>query len=84
MADERFTWVGWDVGEDVSPEETGKEWLTILDEGEEYAVIVLRTDASRFDGNPALLTAARATRELRASNIVKALNEMNEREEVVP
>jgi len=81
---ERFTWNGWHEGRDVSPEEPGKEWLEILDDEMEYAIIVLRTDAPRFQDRPGMLTAARATRELRAQNIVRALNEMNDREEVLP
>lgn len=71
-----FTWVGWDEGEDVSPPEPGKEWLTILEDGEEYAVIVLRTDLDVFKNDPGRLTAARAAREIRANAIVRALNEM--------
>jgi len=76
---ERFTWHGWEEGTDVYPEEPGKEWLTILDDGEEYAVIVLRTDADIFRNKPGQLTAARAAREIRANAIVRALNEMVER-----
>ena len=81
---ERFTWNGWHEGIDCEPQEPGKEWLAILDDGEEYATIMLRTDASVFRLNPLMLNAARATRELRAQNIVRALNEMNDREEVLP
>lgn len=76
-----FTWTGWHVGDDVDPTEPGKEWLTIEEDGEEYAVIVLRTDASIFDGNPGALNAAYAAREIRAQNIVRALNAMVERGE---
>jgi hypothetical protein len=81
---DRFTWTGWESGSDVSPKEPGKEWLAILDEGEEYAVIVLRTDAAVFDNDEGALNAARATRELRAQNIVRALNAAHEKGEVVP
>lgn len=71
-----FTWSGWHTGDECTPEEPGKEWLEILMDGEEYAIIVLRTDASIFVNDEGALTAARATREIRADMIVRALNEL--------
>lgn len=68
-----FSWHGWDTGEDVEPKEPGKEWLTITEDGEEYATIVLRVD--RADD----VEAARAAREIRANAIARALNDMVER-----
>lgn len=80
----RYGYTGWDVGEDVTPEETGKEWLTIGpidDDGYidgELATIVLRTNASIFDGNPELLDEHRKQRETSAQRIVDALNAFEE------
>lgn len=74
-----FDWHGWNEGDEVSPPEPGKEWLTITEDDEEYAVIVLRTDLDIFAKDPGLLTAARAAREIRANAIVKAMNAMVER-----
>lgn len=73
-----YTWSGWEVGEDVTPPEPGKEWLTIYEDGEEYAVIVLRTAASIFLGRPELLERARAMRVERAERIVAALNDTDD------
>ncbi len=70
---ERWSWTGWYLGEDVTPEEAGKEWLTIELDGEEAATIVLRTDASIFDGKPEALAEARAQREQLAEAMVTAL-----------
>lgn len=80
----RYAWTGWDTGHDITPEEPGKEWLTIttLDHegnanGEEIAIIVLRTDASIFvdmPGGADLLEEARREREQNAQMIVDALN----------
>lgn len=76
-----FTWTGWltadDSGDGDVPD--GLEWLSIEEDGEEYAIVVLRTKASIFEGKPDDLTAARAAREIRANVIVKALNAMVER-----
>jgi len=74
----RYGWHGWNVGEDVTPKEPGKEWLTITEDDEEIAVIVLRTDASIFDGDPEALGSARLVRERTAAHIAKALNAMPE------
>lgn len=74
-----FEWHGWNEGSDVDPPEPGKEWLTITEDGEEYAVIVLRTDLDIFRNDPGRLNAARAAREIRANAIVRALNTMVER-----
>lgn len=71
---DHYTWTGWHEGSDVTPEEPGKEWLTIEEDGEEYAVIVLRTDASVFLSDPSALAKARMRREERAERIVAALN----------
>lgn len=78
MATPRYDWHGWETGYDVSPPEPGKEWLTITEDGEEYAIIVLRTDASIFDGDPEALASARRIREASATHIAKALNAMPE------
>lgn len=72
---DHYNWHGWNTGEDCYPPEPGKEWLTITEYGEEYAVIVLRTDA--FAGDPAALDQAREVREMRAKRIVRALNELH-------
>jgi hypothetical protein len=66
---------GWHDGAvEVDPPEPGKEWLTVRENDEEYAVIVLRTDASIFQGDPEALESARMIREQRASHIAKVLN----------
>ena len=70
-----YTWTGWDSGDELDPPEPGKEWLTISDpDGEELAVIVLRTNAGFFKGEPELLEQHRREREQRAGLIVDALN----------
>jgi hypothetical protein len=74
MTQLRYEWHGWNVGTDVTPEESGKEWLTITEDDEEYCIIVLRTNASIFDGDPEALESARLIRERHAEHIVKALN----------
>ena len=71
----RYGWYGWDTGKDVSPPEPGKEWLTITEDGDELAVIVLRTDLDIFQRKPKLLETARLVREDRARFIVNTLNE---------
>lgn len=72
-----YSYEGWFHGiSDIEPPEPGKEWLTISEDGEEYAVIVLRVDA--FDGRPEDLDKARAERVERASRIVSALNAYND------
>lgn len=68
MAD-RFGWHGWDKGEDVTPPEPGKRWLTITQHGEELAVIVHRA------GQPSD-TADMARKERYAQQIVNALNQV--------
>jgi len=75
---DHYAWHGWEVGTDVSPEEPGKEWLVITDDGEEYAIIVLRTDASIFVNDSEALVQARAIREQNADRIVAALNAYKE------
>ena len=40
--DTEWSWSGWDEGEELSPPEPGKRWLTIYHWGEEFAVIVHR------------------------------------------
>ena len=72
----QFTWSGWDSGEDVEPPEPGKQWHTIYEDGEEYAIIVLRT--GHFE-RQSEINAAEAAREIRAQSIVRALNELVER-----
>lgn len=78
-----FTWNGWFTAEDSGDGDVpdGEEWLSILEDGEEYAVIVLRTKASIFDGKPDDLAAARVAREIRAETIVRSLNAAVERGE---
>lgn len=71
----RYTWTGWSRGEDDSyPPEPGKEWLTICDDGEEMAIIVLRRDVALRQGGDAFLQDARKAREAWANRIVNALN----------
>lgn len=74
----RYTWHGWETGDDVTPPEPGKEWIEISEDGEEFAVIVLRTDASIFSDDPDALERARNIREHRAQFIVDALNTWEE------
>jgi hypothetical protein len=71
---DHYYWSGWDTGGDVTPPEPGKEWLTIYEDGEEMAVIVLRTDAAIYTGDDEALASARQVRETRAQLIVDALN----------
>lgn len=66
----RYGWHGWDSGEDVTPPEPDKEWLTITDDGEEMAVIVHR-DVS---DDPVQNEQHRLDKERRAQRIVDALN----------
>ena len=65
----RFTWTSWD--DECDPPEPGKEWLTICEDGEEYAVIVLRTNINR---TPEQIAELRSGCEARAQTIVDALN----------
>lgn len=63
----------WSDGRyDCEPPEPQKLWLTITEEGEEYAVIILRKDA--FGGREKSIKAAKGQRLLRARKIVAALN----------
>lgn len=73
---DHYTFSGWDEGHELDPPEPGKEWLTIYEDGEEYAIIVLRT--SVFEGRPAELNHERAVRVERAARIVDALNAYQE------
>ena len=66
---------GWDFGEDVEPPEPDKQWLTITEDDEEYAIVVLRTDALERGPQTA---AAEYEREQRAARIVAALNAYKE------
>lgn len=77
----RYTWSGWREGDECDPEEPGKEWLTIEEDGEEYAVIVLRTGASIFAEDTPALSRARTERQARANRIVDALNAYSDAEE---
>lgn len=72
-----YDWFGWDNGDDLPIPEPNKQWLTITEDGEEYAIIVLRTDASTLIGNADAVFAAEADREARAAKIVAALNSYN-------
>jgi hypothetical protein len=62
-----YSWTGWEDGEDVTPPEPGKQWLTITEDGEEMAVIVHR-HTGRDDGTQM------ANKIRRAQRIVEALN----------
>jgi hypothetical protein len=73
----RYGWTGWHDGADIEPPEPNKEWLAIEEYGEEFAVIVLRTNASRFVESPEDLVLARLDRQMRADTIVNALNAYN-------
>jgi len=68
---DHYSWSGWFEGSDCEPPEPGKEWLEIEEDGEEYAVIVLRADTFADSDS---LAYARAERELRAIRITEALN----------
>lgn len=73
-----YEWQTWSYGdEDCEPPEPGKAWLTILEDGEEYATIVLRTDAPHLS-TPAAVLEAQTVRESRADRIVAALNAYRE------
>lgn len=74
---DHYEWHGWDSGEDVVPPEPDKQWLTITEDGEEYAVIVLRTGSLERGPQTA---AAEYEREQRAARIVAALNAYKEEE----
>lgn len=74
MEKPRYDFTGWETGDEVDPPEPGKEWLTIQEDGEEYAIIVLRTNAWIYEGDPEALASARRIREERAAHIVQALN----------
>lgn len=68
---DHYSWHGWDSGEDVDPPEPDKQWITITEDGEEYAVIVLRT--GHFNRRSDVDRAERRL-EARAERIVAALN----------
>lgn len=69
----------WSDGRfDCEPPEPNKLWLTITEEGEEYALVVLRTE--RFGGRYKSIKAAKGQRLLRARHIVAALNAHEEGE----
>jgi hypothetical protein len=75
---DHYSWHGWDSGDDVDPPEPGKQWLTITEDGEEYAIIVLRTNASTLVGHPDAVFKREAQLEERATRIVAALNAYRE------
>lgn len=71
----RYSYSGWYFGaDDCDPPEPGKDWIAIEDEGEEMAVIVLRSGASIFQDDPERLRKTRAAKERDAETIVHALN----------
>ena len=65
-----------DGATDCEPPEPNKLWLTITEDGEEYAIIVLRKDA--FDFRQKALKEAKGIRLKRARRIVAALNAYKE------
>ncbi len=72
-ADPRYAWTGWhDGATDCEPPEPGKEWLTITQYGEEYAVVVLGTAA--FAEAPDALDDFRRDLEERADWICACLD----------
>ena len=75
---DHYSWYGWDSGEDLAPPEPGKQWLTITEDGEEHAIIVLRTDATDLIGRPDAVFEREAQLEARATRIVAALNAYRE------
>ena len=76
---DHYNWFGWDEGEDLDPPEPGKQWLTITEDGEEYAIIVLRSDAEeRLSGRPDAVFEKERELEGRATRIVAALNAYRE------
>lgn len=74
----KYHWHWFDGATDCEPPEPGKEWIAVLDEDEnEICILALRTDASIFVDNAALLAAARDDTAKRADEIIFALNAVN-------
>lgn len=69
---------GWfDGAGDCEPPEPGKHWLTITEDGEEYAIVVVRRPEGMSETDPVHVEReAEASR--RAERIVAALNAYRE------